>query len=69
MNCGLIFAVLPLLPLGGCERKNYNVISLAPNSLLKALRGTDLSRRSTRPSASRSLIKMKKLLDDGLDLM
>jgi hypothetical protein len=30
---------------------NYNIISLAANSSLKALRGTDLSRRSARPPA------------------
>jgi hypothetical protein len=50
----------------------YDVISLAAKSLLKALHGTDLTQRSApapAPVGSRSIVfKMKKLLEDGLDL-
>ncbi len=51
---------------GGGSAVNYDVIALAANSSLRALRGTDWA----GPIASRSLVlKMKKLLDDSLDLM
>jgi hypothetical protein len=51
---------------GGCQ---LHVISLAANSSLRALHGTDFTKIWAGPSASRSLVlKMKKLLNDGLDL-
>ncbi len=46
---------------------NYCVISLAAYLLLKALHGTGISLRSAWASMS-IVLKIKKFLNDGLDL-
>jgi hypothetical protein len=80
MNRGLLFAGPPPLPLGGCERKakqnrlggrQFPCYIAGRQLIAKSFAwGRTFTKICAGPSVSRSLVlMMKKLLNDGLDLM